>query len=156
TGTMCLTEPHCGSALGLLKTKADPKEDGSYAITGTKIFITAGQHDFNAHIVPPVPARLPDPPARTRAIPLFIVAQPRTARDGSQGGRNAGRCGSIEHKMGIQGSVTCVLTFDGAEGYLIGQPNRGLQAMFAMMNSARLAVGLQGLALMDRAWQGAL
>ncbi|GGA68943.1 acyl-CoA dehydrogenase [Arenimonas soli] len=156
TGTMCLTEPHCGSDLGLLKTKAEPQEDGSHAITGTKIFITGGEHDFTDNIIHLVLARLPDAPAGTKGISLFIVPKQRTARDGSVGERNAVRCGSIEHKMGIHGSSTCVMNFDGAQGYLIGQPNKGLNAMFTMMNTARLAVGLQGLALIDRSYQNAL
>ena len=156
TGTMCLTEPHCGSDLGLLKTRAEPQADGSHAITGTKIFITGGEHDFTKNIVHLVLARLPDAPAGTKGISLFIVPKLKTARDGSTGERNAVRCGSIEHKMGIHGSVTCVMNFDGAQGYLIGQANKGLNAMFTMMNTARLAVGLQGLALIDRAYQNAL
>ncbi len=156
TGTMCLTEPHCGSDLGLLKTRAVPEADGSYAITGTKIFITGGEHDLTDNIVHLVLARLPDAPAGVKGISLFIVPKLKTARDGSTGGPNAVRCGSIEHKMGIHGSATCVMNFDGAQGYLIGQPNRGLNAMFTMMNSARVAVGLQGLGLMDRATQNAL
>ena len=156
TGTMCLTEPHCGSDLGLLKTRAEPQEDGSYAVTGTKIFITGGEHDFTDNIVHLVLARLPDAPAGTKGISLFIVPKQRTARDGTVGERNAVRCGSIEHKMGIHGSSTCVMNFDGAQGYLIGQPNKGLNAMFTMMNTARLAVGLQGLAMIDRSYQNAL
>ncbi len=156
TGTMCLTEPHCGSDLGLLKTRAVPEADGSYAVTGTKIFITGGEHDLTDNIVHLVLARLPDAPAGVKGISLFIVPKLKTARDGSAGGPNALRCGSIEHKMGIHGSATCVMNFDGAQGYLIGQPNRGLNAMFTMMNSARVAVGLQGLGLMDRATQNAL
>lgn len=156
TGTMCLTEPHCGSDLGLLKTRAEPRPDGSYAITGTKIFITAGEHDLTDNIVHLVLARLPDAPAGTKGISLFIVPKMRTARDGTLGERNALRCGSIEHKMGIHASATCVMNFDGAEGYLIGQPNKGLNAMFTMMNTARLAVGIQGLGLIDRAYQNAL
>jgi alkylation response protein AidB-like acyl-CoA dehydrogenase len=156
TGTMCLTEPHCGSDLGLLKTRAEPRPDGSYAITGTKIFITAGEHDLTDNIVHLVLARLPDAPAGTKGISLFIVPKLRTARDGTLGERNALRCGSIEHKMGIHASATCVMNFDGAEGYLIGQPNKGLNAMFTMMNTARLAVGIQGLGLIDRAFQNAL
>jgi hypothetical protein len=156
TGTMCLTEPHCGSDLGLLKTRAEPIADGKYAITGTKIFITGGEHDFTDNIVHLVLARLPDAPAGTKGISLFIVPKVKVARDGTVGERNAARCGSIEHKMGIHGSVTCVMNFDGAEGYLIGQPNKGLAAMFTMMNTARLAVGIQGLGLIDRAFQNAL
>ena len=156
TGTMCLTEPHCGSDLGLLKTRAEPQADGSYVVTGTKIFITGGEHDFTDNIIHLVLARLPDAPAGVKGISLFIVPKVKVARDGSVGARNAVRCGSIEHKMGIHGSVTCVMNFDGAQGYLIGQPNKGLNAMFTMMNTARLAVGLQGLALIDRAYQNAL
>ena len=156
TGTMCLTEPHCGSDLGLLKTKAEPQEDGSYKVSGTKIFITGGEHDFTSNIIHLVLARLPDAPAGVKGISLFIVPKVQVARDGTVGERNAVRCGSIEHKMGIHGSVTCVMNFDGAQGYLIGQPNKGLNAMFTMMNTARLAVGLQGLALIDRAFQNAL
>jgi alkylation response protein AidB-like acyl-CoA dehydrogenase len=156
TGTMCLTEPHCGSDLGLLKTRAEPQADGSYRITGTKIFITGGEHDFTDNIVHLVLARLPDAPPGVKGISLFLVPKLRVARDGTVGGRNAVACGSIEEKMGIHGSVTCVMNFDGAEGYLIAQPNKGLNAMFTMMNTARLAVGLQGLALSDRAFQGAL
>jgi alkylation response protein AidB-like acyl-CoA dehydrogenase len=156
TGTMCLTEPHCGSDLGLLKTKAEPQDDGSYRVTGTKIFITGGEHDFTSNIVHLVLARLPDAPAGVKGISLFIVPKLKVARDGTVGERNAVACGSIEHKMGIHGSVTCVMNFDGAQGYLIGQPNKGLNAMFTMMNTARLAVGLQGLALIDRSYQNAL
>ena len=156
TGTMCLTEPHCGSDLGLLRTRAEPAADDTYRITGTKIFITAGEHDFTDNIVHLVLARLPDAPPGTKGISLFIVPKIKTARDGTLGERNSLSCGSIEHKMGITASATCVMNFDGAEGYLIGQANRGLLAMFTMMNTARLAVGLQGLGLMERAYQNAL
>ncbi len=156
TGTMCLTEPHCGSDLGLLKTRAEPNADGSYSVHGTKIFITAGEHDFTDNIAHLVLARLPDAPPGTRGISLFIVPKFKVDRDGSVGERNAVRCGSIEHKMGIHGSATCVMNFDGAQGWLIGQPNKGLNAMFTMMNTARLAVGIQGLGLMERAYQNAL
>ena len=156
TGTMCLTEAHAGSDLGLLKTRAEPLADGSYAISGSKIFITAGEHDFTDNIIHLVLARLPDAPTGTKGISLFLVPKLKVARDGSTGERNAVRCGSIEHKMGIHGSPTCVINFDGAQGYLIGQANKGLSAMFTMMNTARLAVGLQGLSLMDRALQNAL
>ncbi len=156
TGTMCLTEPHCGSDLGLLKTKAEPNADGTHRVTGTKIFITAGEHDFTENIVHLVLARLPDAPAGTKGISLFIVPKYKTGKDGKMGERNSLACGSIEHKMGIKGSATCVMNFDAAEGWLIGQPNRGLMAMFTMMNTARLAVGLQGLALIERAYQNSL
>jgi alkylation response protein AidB-like acyl-CoA dehydrogenase len=124
-------------------------------VSGTKIFITAGEHDFTDNIIHLVLARLPDAPAGTKGISLFIVPKFKVARDGSVGERNAVRCGAIEHKMGINGSPTCVINFDGAQGYLIGQPNKGLMAMFTMMNTARLAVGLQGLAMMDRVTQAA-
>ena len=156
TGTMCLTEPHCGSDLALLKTKAEPNADGTYAITGTKIFISAGEHDLTPNIVHLVLARLPDAPPGTKGISLFIVPKFKVARDGTVGARNAVACGSIEHKMGIKASSTCVMNFDGAEGYLIGAPNKGLNAMFIMMNTARLAVGLQGLGLIERAYQNSL
>ena len=156
TGTMCLTEPHCGTDLGLLKTKAEPNADGSYSITGTKIFITAGEHDLTENIVHLVLAKLPDAPAGAKGISLFVVPKFKVARDGAMGERNAVRCGSIEHKMGIKGSVTCVMNFDGAEGYLVGQPHKGLLAMFTMMNTARLGVGLQGIGLSERAYQNAL
>ena len=156
TGTMCLTEPHAGSDLGMLKTRAEPAADNTYSVTGTKIFITGGEHDFTDNIIHLVLARLPDAPAGTKGISLFIVPKIKVARDGTVGERNAVRCGSIEHKMGIHGSSTCVMNFDGAQAYLIGQPNKGLAAMFTMMNTARLAVGLQGLGLIDRAYQGAL
>ncbi len=157
TGTMCLTEAHCGTDLGLLKTRATPNAaDGSFAISGTKIFITAGEHDLTENIVHLVLARLPDAPAGTKGISLFIVPKFKVGRDGAMGERNAVRCGSIEHKMGIHGSSTCVMHFDGAQGWLIGQPNKGLMAMFTMMNTARLAVGIQGLGLADRAYQNAL
>ena len=156
TGTMCLTEAHAGSDLGMLKTRAEPAADNTYAITGSKIFITGGEHDFTDNIIHLVLARLPDAPAGTKGISLFIVPKMKVARDGSMGERNGVRCGSIEHKMGIHGSSTCVINFDGAQGYLIGQANKGLNAMFTMMNTARLAVGLQGLGLIDRAFQNAL
>ncbi|PJK00861.1 acyl-CoA dehydrogenase [Lysobacteraceae bacterium NML91-0213] len=155
TGTMCLTEAHCGTDLGLIRTRAVPREDGSYGISGTKIFITAGEHDMTENIVHLVLAKLPDAPAGSRGISLFVVPKMRVARDGRMGERNAVRCGAIEHKMGIHGSATCVINFDDAEGYLVGEPNRGLMAMFTMMNTARLAVGLQGLGLSDRALQNA-
>jgi alkylation response protein AidB-like acyl-CoA dehydrogenase len=153
---MCLTEPHCGTDLGLLKTRAEPTADGSYRISGTKIFITAGEHDFVDNILHLVLARLPDAPAGVKGISLFIVPKLKVGKDGKAGARNALACGSIEHKMGIHGSVTCVMNFDGAEGWIVGQPNKGLAAMFTMMNTARLAVGLQGLGLTERAYQNSL
>ena len=156
TGTMCLTEPHCGTDLGLLKTRAEPAGDGTYALSGTKIFITAGEHDLTENIVHLVLAKLPDAPAGAKGISLFVVPKFKVSRDGTMGERNALRCGSIEHKMGIKGSVTCVMNFDGAEGYLVGQPHKGLLAMFTMMNTARLSVGLQGTGLSERAYQNAL
>ncbi|MFC3717107.1 acyl-CoA dehydrogenase C-terminal domain-containing protein [Luteimonas soli] len=156
TGTMCLTEPHCGTDLGLLRTRAVPRDDGSHAISGTKIFITAGEHDFTDNIVHLVLARLPDAPAGSKGISMFIVPKLRMDRDGNVGERNGVRCGALEHKMGIHGSATCVMNFDDAQGWLIGEPNKGLMAMFTMMNTARLAVGLQGLGLADRAYQNAL
>lgn len=156
TGTMCLTEPHCGTDLGLLKTKAEPNADGSYAITGTKIFITAGDHDLTDNIVHLVLAKLPDAPAGAKGISLFVTPKFKVAKDGTVGERNTLSCGSIEHKMGIKASVTCVMNFDGAQGYLVGQPHKGLQAMFTMMNTARLGVGLQGIGLSERAYQNAL
>lgn len=156
TGTMCLTEPHCGTDLGLLKTRAEPNADGSWSVSGTKIFITAGEHDFTDNIVHLVLARLPDAPTGAKGISLLVVPKFKVARDGSVGERNALRCGSLEHKMGIHGSATCVMNFDGAEGYLVGQPHKGLQAMFTMMNTARLGVGLQGIGLSERAYQNAL
>ena len=156
TGTMCLTEPHCGTDLGLLKTRAEPAADDSYRISGTKIFITAGEHDFVDNILHLVLARLPDAPAGVKGISLFLVPKFKVGKDGKVGERNTLACGSIEHKMGIHGSVTCVMNFDGAEGWLVGQPNKGLAAMFTMMNTARLAVGLQGLGLTERAYQNSL
>ncbi len=156
TGTMCLTEPHCGTDLGLLKTRAEPIADDKYSITGTKIFITAGEHDLVPNILHLVLAKLPDAPPGAKGISLFVVPKFKVERDGTVGARNAVRCGAIEHKMGIHGSATCVMNFDGAEGYLLGAPHKGLQAMFVMMNSARLGVGVQGLGLSERAYQNAL
>ncbi|GLQ93287.1 acyl-CoA dehydrogenase C-terminal domain-containing protein [Dyella acidisoli] len=153
TGTMCLTEPQAGSDLGLLKTRAEPGENGSYKITGTKIFISAGDHDLAENIIHLVLARLPDAPAGSRGISMFIVSKFKVKADGSPGERNNVYAGAIEHKMGIRGSATCVMNFDEAEGYLIGQPHKGLAAMFTMMNAARLSVGVQGLALAERALQ---
>lgn len=156
TGTMCLTESQCGSDLGLLRTKAEPQADGSYAITGTKIFISAGEHDMTDNIVHIVLARLPDAPAGTKGISLFIVPKFNVNDDGSVGERNTLHCASIEEKMGIHGNATCVLNFDGAKGFLIGEPNRGLNAMFTFMNTARIGTAIQGLAHAELSFQGAL
>ncbi|MDR1076851.1 MAG: acyl-CoA dehydrogenase C-terminal domain-containing protein [Xanthomonadaceae bacterium] len=155
-GTMCLTEPHCGTDLGLLKTRAEPNADGSHSVTGTKIFITGGEHDLTDNIVHLVLAKLPDAPAGAKGISLFVVPKFKVSREGKVGERNAVRCGAIEHKMGLKGSATCVMNFDRAEGYLVGQPHKGMHAMFTMMNSARLGVGLQGIGLSERAYQSAL
>ena len=156
TGTMCLTESQCGSDLGLLRTKAEPQSDGSYAITGTKIFISAGEHDLTENIVHIVLARLPDAPAGTKGISLFIVPKFNVNEDGSLGERNAVHCASIEEKMGIHGNATAVLNFDGAKGFLIAEPNRGLNAMFTFMNVARIGTAIQGLAHAELSFQGAL
>jgi acyl-CoA dehydrogenase len=156
TGTMNLTEPHCGTDLGLIKTKAVPNGDGSYAISGTKIFISAGEHDLSENIVHLVLARIEGAPEGTRGISLFIVPKVVVNPDGSLGERNGVSCGSIEHKMGIHGNATCVMNYDGAKGWLVGEMNRGLNAMFVMMNEARLAVGVQGLAISDVAYQNAV
>ena len=154
-GTMNLTEPHCGTDLGLLRTKAEPQDDGTYAITGTKIFISAGEHDLTENIVHLVLARIAGAPEGVRGISLFIVPKFLLTGDGGIGERNAASCGSIEHKMGIKGSATCVMNYDGATGYLIGQANKGMRAMFTMMNDARLGVGIQGLGLSEVAYQNA-
>lgn len=151
TGTMCLTEPHCGTDLGLLKTRAEPNGDGSYSITGTKIFISAGEHDMSDNIIHLVLARLPDSPKDVKGISLFIV--PKFHDDGS---RNAVACGSLEHKMGIKANATAVINLDGAKGYLIGEVNKGLSCMFTMMNAARLGCGMQGLGIGEASFQGAL
>ncbi|SHG04206.1 hypothetical protein SAMN04487965_3172 [Microbulbifer donghaiensis] len=156
TGTMCLTEPHCGTDLGILRTKAEPNADGSYAITGTKIFISAGEHDMAENIVHIVLARLPDAPAGTKGISLFIVPKFLPNADGSAGERNGVVCGSLEHKMGIHGNATAVLNFDGAKGFLIGPPNKGLNCMFTFMNTARLGTALQGLAHAEAGFQKSL
>ncbi len=156
TGTMCLTEPHCGTDLGLLRSKAEPQADGSYKLTGQKIFISAGEHDMAANIVHLVLARLPDAPAGSKGISLFIVPKFLVHADGSLGARNAITCGALEHKMGIHGNATCQMNLDGAVGTLVGQPNKGLQAMFVMMNAARLGVGNQSLGLTEVAYQNAV
>ncbi|MEW3900289.1 acyl-CoA dehydrogenase C-terminal domain-containing protein [Pseudomonas aeruginosa] len=156
TGTMCLTEPHCGTDLGMLRTKAEPQADGSYKVTGTKIFISAGEHDMADNIVHIVLARLPDAPQGTKGISLFIVPKFLPNAEGNAGERNAVSCGSIEHKMGIHGNATCVMNFDAATGFLIGPPNKGLHCMFTMMNHARLGTGMQGLCLGETSYQGAV
>jgi alkylation response protein AidB-like acyl-CoA dehydrogenase len=155
TGTMNLTEPHCGTDLGLLRTKAVKQGDGSYKITGTKIFISAGEHDLSQNIIHLVLARIEGAPAGTKGISLFVVPKFLIKDDGSIGAHNAVTCGSIEEKMGIHGNSTCVMNYDGATGWLIGEENRGLNAMFTMMNEARLGVGVQGLALSEVAYQNA-
>jgi acyl-CoA dehydrogenase len=155
TGTMNLTEPHCGTDLGLLRSKAVKQPDGSYKITGTKIFISAGEHDLADNIVHLVLARIEGAPEGTRGISLFVVPKKLPNADGSPGAGNAVSCGSIEQKMGIHGNSTCVMNYDGATGWLIGQENRGLAAMFTMMNEARLGVGVQGLAQSEVAYQNA-
>lgn len=156
TGTMNLTEPHCGTDLGLLKTKADPNPDGSYSITGTKIFISAGEHDLSENIIHLVLAKIAGAPDNVKGISLFVVPKFLVNEDGSLGARNGVSCGSIEHKMGIHGNSTCVLNYDGAKGWLVGEPEKGLAAMFIMMNAARLGVGLQGLAQGEVAYQNAV
>jgi len=156
TGTMNLTEPHCGTDLGLIRTKADPQADGSYRITGTKIFISAGEHDLSENIVHLVLAKIAGAPDDVKGISLFIVPKYMVNDDGSLGDRNSLQCGSIEHKMGIHGNSTCVMNYDGATGYLVGEANKGLKAMFIMMNAARLGVGLQGLGIAEVAYQNAV
>ncbi len=148
TGTMCLTEPQCGTDLGLIRTRAVPQADGSYAISGTKIWITGGEHDLAGNIVHLVLAKLPGAPDSVKGISLFVV--PKLLEDGL---RNPAFCGGLEHKMGIKGSATCVMNFEGAQGWLVGEPNQGLRCMFTMMNSARLMVGLQGLGIAEGAYQ---
>ena len=156
TGTMNLTEPHCGTDLGLLKSKADPNPDGSYSITGTKIFISSGEHDLSENIIHLVLAKIAGAPDNVKGISLFVVPKFLVNDDGSLGERNGVSCGSIEHKMGIHGNSTCVLNYDGAKGWLVGEPEKGLAAMFIMMNAARLGVGLQGLAQGEVAYQNAV
>jgi alkylation response protein AidB-like acyl-CoA dehydrogenase len=150
---MCLTEPQCGTDLGLLRTRAVASDEGTYRLTGTKIFITYGDHDLTDNIVHLVLAKLPDAPGGTRGISLFVVPKRRLLANGSPGAHNGVDCERIEHKMGIHGSPTCVMRFENAEGWLVGKPHGGLAVMFIMMNHARLGVALQGLALADRAWQ---
>ncbi|MGE0521434.1 MAG: acyl-CoA dehydrogenase C-terminal domain-containing protein [Variibacter sp.] len=155
TGTMNLTEPQCGTDLGLLRTKAVKQADGSYKLTGTKIFISAGEHDLSENIVHLVLARIEGAPAGMKGTSLFVVPKLAVNADGSAGGPNGVTCGSIEEKMGIHGNATCVLNYENATGWLIGEENRGINAMFVMMNEARLAVGVQGLALSEVAYQNA-
>ena len=154
SGTMCLTEPQCGTDLGLIRTRAEPQDDGSYQITGTKIFISAGEHDLTENIIHLVLAKLPGAPSGTRGISLFLVPKFLPV-EGKPGPRNGVMCGSIEHKMGIRASATAVLNFDAATGWLVGRPHQGLRAMFTMMNAARLAVGLQGLGVAEASYQAA-
>ena len=155
TGTMNLTEPHCGTDLGLLRSKAVKQSDGSYKITGTKIFISAGEHDLSENIIHLVLARIEGAPAGTKGISLFVAPKILVNDDGSLGARNGVSCGSIEEKMGIHGNATCVMNYDGATAWLVGEENRGLPAMFTMMNEARLGVGVQGLAQSEVAYQNA-
>ncbi len=155
-GTMNLTEPQCGTDLGLIRTRAEPQADGSYAITGTKIFISSGEHDLTENIVHLVLAKTPGAPESSKGISLFVVPKIMVGDDGALGARNAVSCGSIEHKMGIHANSTCVMNYDGATGWLVGEEMKGLAAMFIMMNAARLGVGLQGLAVAETAYQNAV
>ncbi|MDO6775659.1 acyl-CoA dehydrogenase C-terminal domain-containing protein [Shewanella sp. 3_MG-2023] len=155
-GTMCLTEPHCGTDLGMLRTKAELNEDGTYSLSGTKIFISAGEHDLSDNIVHIVIARIPGAPEGNKGISLFIVPKFNVNEDGSISDRNGVSCGSIEHKMGINGNATCVINFDAATGHLIGEPNRGLKCMFTFMNAARIGVASEGVAAAEASFQGAL
>jgi alkylation response protein AidB-like acyl-CoA dehydrogenase len=156
SGTMCLTEPQCGTDLGLIRTRAEPQDAGSFAISGTKIFISAGEHDLTENILHLVLARLPDAPGGIKGISMFLVPKFLPRPDGSVGQRNGLACGAIEHKMGLKASATCVMNFDGATGWLIGEPHRGMRAMFTMMNDARLEVGIQGLGVAETAYQSAV
>ena len=155
-GTMCLTEAHCGTDLGLLRTRAEPRADGSYTLNGSKIFITSGEHDLTENIVHLVLARLPDAPKGVKGISLFLVPKRLPTADGAAGARNGVDCVSIEHKMGIKASATCQINFNDAQGWLIGTPNKGMQAMFTMMNSERLSIGIQGLGIAEAAYQSAV
>jgi len=156
TGSMCLTEPHCGTDLGLMRTKAEPQGDGTYKITGNKIFISAGEHDMSENIIHLVLARLPDAPPGIKGISLFIVPKFHVNQDGSIGARNGIFCSGLEHKMGIKASATCQMVLEDAVGTMVGQPNKGMQGMFVMMNAARLGVGNQSLGLTEVAYQNAL
>ncbi|MBR0653574.1 acyl-CoA dehydrogenase C-terminal domain-containing protein [Plastoroseomonas arctica] len=155
-GTMCLTEPQCGTDLGLIRTRAIPAEDGSFRITGNKIFISAGEHDLSENILHLVLAKLPDAPPGTRGISLFLVPKFLPTPDGRPGARNGVTCTGLEHKMGIKASATCALAFEDAQGWLVGRPHKGLSAMFTMMNEARLSVGVQGLGLAEVSYQNAV
>ena len=156
SGTMCLTEAHCGTDLGLLRTKAVPQDDGSYAITGSKIFISAGDHDLTENIIHLVLAKLPDAPKGVKGISLFLVPKYLPRADGTPGERNGVTCSALEHKMGIKASATCQMSFDDAKGWLVGESHKGMRAMFTMMNSERLSVGIQGLGAGEAAYQGAV
>ena len=156
SGSMCLTEAHCGTDLGLLKTQAVAKKDGSFALSGTKIFISAGEHDLTENIIYFVLARLPDAPKGSKGISLFLVPKVLVNADGALGARNGVSCGAVEHKMGIHGCPTCVMNFDGATGWLVGEPHQGLKAMFSMMNTERIAVGIHGLAIAEASYQNAV
>ena len=155
-GTMCLTEPHCGTDLGIMRTKAVPNADGSFQVSGTKIFITGGEHDLTSNIIHLVLAKLPGAPEGSKGISLFLVPKFLPDANGNAGERNGVKCGSIEHKMGIKGSATCVLNFDDAKGWLVGEENQGLAAMFTMMNYERLSIGLQGTGLGEASYQSAV
>jgi len=156
TGTMCLTEPHAGTDLGMIRTRAVPAGDGAYLVTGTKIFISAGEHDLTDNIIHLVLARLPDAPAGTKGISLFLVPKRLPTDEGTAGSPNGVSCGSIEHKMGIRANATCVMNFERARGWLVGEPHKGMRAMFTMMNGARLGVGMQGLGLAEVSYQNAV
>ena len=156
SGTMCLTEAHCGTDLGLLRTRAEPQADGSYTVTGSKIFISAGEHDLTDNIIHLVLARLPDAPPGVKGISLFLVPKYVPGEGGTLGTLNGVTCANIEHKMGMKASATCQINFDGAIGWLVGQPHRGMAAMFTMMNAERLSVGVQGLGLAEASYQGAV
>jgi alkylation response protein AidB-like acyl-CoA dehydrogenase len=156
TGTMCLTEPHCGTDLGIMRSKAVPNADGSFQVSGTKIFITGGEHDLTSNIIHLVLAKLPGAPEGSKGISLFLVPKFLPDANGNAGERNGVKCGSIEHKMGIKGSATCVLNFDDARGWLVGEENQGLAAMFTMMNYERLSIGLQGTGLGEASYQSAV
>ncbi|WP_420136451.1 acyl-CoA dehydrogenase C-terminal domain-containing protein [Sphingomonas sp.] len=156
SGTMCLTEAHCGTDLGLLRTRAVPQPDGSYKISGSKIFISAGEHDLTENIIHLVLARLPDAPAGVKGISLFLIPKYLPKEDGSLGPSNGVSCGAIEHKMGLKASATCQMNFDEATGWIVGQPNKGMEAMFTMMNTERVSVGVQGLGVGEAAYQAAV